>query len=441
MVADGRRPGELLISLNTTVYEFNPYEFGTFDPTVYGFVPLEYLGSNFSNGSVPTGPEGSCVRGYDNAGYVMGTSSSLFNQFLLQSDTVDIPELAQKFVQRILGKVSADQNDIAEYNPNPFYGFNPTGRNLNANFRNLSLVDGGEDLQNIPLQPLIQPGRSVDVIFAVDSSADTETSWPNGTSLVATYERSTDPSGIANGTAFPTIPSVNTFVNLGLNRRPTFFGCPTNSNDTGSGSNSSSSSSPSPPPLIVYIPNAPYNYLSNVSTFTRAYETQERDAMISNGRNVATMANSTVSVPSSDSSSSPSSSPSDSSSISWTTCVGCAILSRSLERTGTPLPDVCVQCFRTFCWDGTTVNDTVPGEVYRPGYYLEPLPVSGSSSGGGEDKKSAAVGRMGPMGGIGMWSGKKGGRADGYGALVGTTVVVVVVAVAVGWEDAWWLWS
>ena len=35
----------------------------------------------------------------------------------------------------------------------------------------------------------------VDVIFAIDSSADTEYNWPNDSSLVATYERNVDSSG------------------------------------------------------------------------------------------------------------------------------------------------------------------------------------------------------------------------------------------------------
>lgn len=81
-VADGRNPGELVIDGNATVYEINPWELGTFDPTTYAFAPLEYLGSDFSDGRVPT--EGKCVRGFDNVGYIMGTSSSLFNQGLVQ---------------------------------------------------------------------------------------------------------------------------------------------------------------------------------------------------------------------------------------------------------------------------------------------------------------------------------------------------------------------
>ncbi|KAL8866946.1 MAG: hypothetical protein Q9174_005980, partial [Haloplaca sp. 1 TL-2023] len=92
LVADGRAPGESLISGNSTVYEFNPFELGTWDPTTYAFVPMEYLGSNFSGGTLARSE--SCVRGFDNAGFVMGTSSSLFNQFLLQADQTGLPEFA-----------------------------------------------------------------------------------------------------------------------------------------------------------------------------------------------------------------------------------------------------------------------------------------------------------------------------------------------------------
>ncbi len=344
LVTDGRAPGEQAIPSNTTVYEFNPWEFGTFDPTSYGFAPLEYLGSNFSNGVIP--PNEKCVRGFDNAGYVMGTSSSLFNQFLLQVNSTSIPSLAKDFITKILGAVSSASNDIAGY-PNPFYGYhNATSKN--AQSRTLSLVDGGEDLENIPFHPLIQPSRHVDVIFAVDSSADTNNYWPNGTSLVATYQRSLNSSGQANGTSFPSIPDQNTFINLGLNTRPTFFGC-------------NSSNTTHMTPLIVYLPNFPYTYQSNVSTFDPSYNTSQRDSIIFNGYEVATMGNGTKDA-------------------QWPTCVGCAILSRSLERTKTAVPDVCNQCFNRYCWNGT-VNSANP-PPYQPNYALN-LTVKSAASGTG----------------------------------------------------------
>jgi len=220
VIADGWRPGEVLIATNTTVSEFNPWESGTWDPTAYGSVPMQYLGTNFTNGTVPDNNQ--CVVGFDNAGFVMGTSSSLFNQILLQVNSTDISDGLKSIVNRIFSALGEDNNDIAEYSPNPFYGYNPS-TNAGANNTSLTPVDGGENLENIPLHPLIQPHRNVDVIFAIDSSADTPYNWPNATALVATYERSH--GGLANGTFFPSIPDQNTIINLGLNTRPTFFGC------------------------------------------------------------------------------------------------------------------------------------------------------------------------------------------------------------------------
>src|SRR5438105_3433387 len=82
IVADERAPGQLLIPANSTVYEFNPWEMGTFDSRTFGFAPLRYVGSRFIHGALPD--HRSCVRGFDNAGFIMGTSSSLFNQAFLQ---------------------------------------------------------------------------------------------------------------------------------------------------------------------------------------------------------------------------------------------------------------------------------------------------------------------------------------------------------------------
>lgn len=171
VVADERSPNTLIISLNSTVYEFNPYEFGSWDPTTYGFVPTQYLGSNFTGGSVVANQQ--CVRGFDQAGYVMGTSSSLFNSFLLNINSTAIPTFLQNVFTDVLEEFGSANNDIAQYQPNPFYGFN-NATNRNAQDKELTMVDGGLDLQNIPLYPLIQPQRGVDVIFAIDSSADNE---------------------------------------------------------------------------------------------------------------------------------------------------------------------------------------------------------------------------------------------------------------------------
>ncbi|KAE9968722.1 hypothetical protein EG327_010947 [Venturia inaequalis] len=351
IVADGRAPGEVLISLNATVFEFNPWEMGSHDPMLYGFAPLAYVGSNFSAGVL--GSKEKCIAGFDNAGYIMGTSSSLFNQFIINIGSVSgIPTLVKTALTSILESVGKSEEDIADWSPNPFLGWN-TQKNLGAKSRSLTLVDGGEDLQNIPLHPLIQPERNLDIIFAVDSSADTlapAANWPNGTAIVATYARSMNPA-VQNGTAFPAIPDQNTIVNLGLNKRPTFFGCDSK-NMTG------------PAPIIVYLPNAPYIFNSNTSTFEVEYNTTTRNAMVQNGYLVATMGNATLDA-------------------NWPACVGCAVLSRSLERTKTKVPDICNKCFKEYCWNGTAKSET-PAVPYAPELILPNFKAkhSAASSGG-----------------------------------------------------------
>lgn len=352
VVADERAPGQLDIPSNTTVIEFNPFEMGSFDPTLYGFVPMEYVGANYSGGVLPDSE--SCVRGYDSSSFVMGTSSSLFNEFMLGlGNSTAVPSVLKDALNSVLSKFSNSNDDIADWSPNPFYGWN-NASNPSATNRSLTLVDGGEDNQNIPLNPLIQPLRGVDVIFAIDASADTTYNWPNGSALRATYQRSL--SAIENDTAFPAIPDDNTFINLGLNAKPTFFGCNA-SNQTG------------PTPLIVYIPNAPLSYFTNVSTFDPSYNNSQRNSIIENGFNVATRGNGTL----------------DS---QWPTCVGCAILSRSLDRTRTDVPEVCQQCFTEYCWNGTL--DTTPAN------YAPSVTVLSSNGSAGAGKKGAAVGQVVP---------------------------------------------
>lgn len=344
VVADSRSPGQKIISLNSTIYEFNPFEMGSWDANVFGFVPTRYLGTNMTAGNVTTGAQ--CVVGYDNCGFVLGTSSTLFNQFLLQSGSVQtqLPSIVKDVIIDILTDISQADDDIANYSPNPFYMWN-NATNPTAQSKQLTLVDGGEDNQVIPFYPLIQPVRNVDVIFAVDSSDDTPYSWPNGTALVSTFERSQ--GAIANGTGFAYIPDQNTMINLGLNNRPTFFGC-----------NSSNVTHAGPVPLIVYIPNSPYVTFSNLSTFQLTTNDTQRDAMILNGYNMATMGNSTVES-------------------TWSVCVACAMLSRSFERTKTTIPAACSACFTKFCWNGTLSSSTPA--VYAPTPILKQVKLTSDS--------------------------------------------------------------
>ena len=360
VTADGRLNNQFTLQpTTTTLFEFNPFEFGTWDPTNYGFVDLQFLGSNFSNGSLAEGEQ--CVRGFDNGGFILGTTSAIYNSLITTALTTELPSSVQSILGSVINETRADKGLISVYQPNPFKGWDITGNAPEAGDDGLELVDGGTDDQNIPFEPLIQPARAVDVVIAIDSSSDTLNVWPNGSALVATYERSLNSSGIANHTAFPSVPDPNTFVNLGLNSRPTFFGC-----------NASNSSAPTP--FVVYIPNAPYAYYSNISTLDLEVNTTERNAIVANGYQVATMGNATANK-------------------EFKACLGCAILSRSFDRTKTTVPEACSSCFDQFCWNGT-VNATEP-LPYNPvlgtlGKSEGNVGGNGTSSGTGPPQSSAA---------------------------------------------------
>ncbi|SMN22970.1 similar to Saccharomyces cerevisiae YOL011W PLB3 Phospholipase B (lysophospholipase) involved in phospholipid metabolism [Maudiozyma saulgeensis] len=330
-VADGRYPGTTVINLNATVFEFNPFEMGSWDPTLNSFTDVKYLGTNVTNGSPVN--EGKCIAGFDNTGFVMGTSSTLFNQFLLQLNTTGLPSFIQSLAKHFLNDLSDDYNDIAIYAPNPFRDADTIASNYSqsiAESEYLFLVDGGEDLENIPLVPLIQKQRDLDVIFALDNSADTNASWPDGTSLVSTYQRQYGLQG--QGMAFPYVPDENTFINLGLNTRPTFFGCDA----------SNMTDLEYIPPLVVYIPNSYHSYNGNQSTFKLSYSTDERIGVIQNGFEAATRGNLT-----------------DDS--DYLGCIGCAILRRKQQSLNATLPSECEQCFSNYCWNGTLASTPVNG--------------------------------------------------------------------------------
>ncbi|QUC23453.1 uncharacterized protein UV8b_07694 [Ustilaginoidea virens] len=338
LVADSRAPGQKRTTLDDAMFEINPWELGSSDSVLNGFVPLKYVGSNFDNGKIPS--QEPCVTGFDNVGYVMGTSSSLFNQIVLrlrdnpaQYVPPDVPKSTVKMVVSVLRGLSFANYDIADWGPNPFRGWNRAA-NKAARADSLTLVDGGVDEQNVPFLPHLQPSRKVDVVFAVDSTAD-RNSWPDGSSPMTTYQRSLRP--VSGGTgSFPVIPGRNTFVNLGLNTRPTFFGC-----------NSANTSTPAP--LVVYLPNYPYLFRSNISTFSLTVSNTMRDALIANGWAVATQLNGARDQ-------------------DWPVCVSCAMIQRSLERTKTALPSKCKECFSRYCWNGT-IDEREPAKGYYPPLY------------------------------------------------------------------------
>lgn len=338
-VTDQRQIGETIIDTNSTNFEFNPFELGSWDPSVHSFTDLKYIGSKVSNGDPDSNQ---CVVGYDNAGYMVGTSATLFNQFILQLNSTGIGGWAYDIIEDILKDLGNDGDDVALYSNNPFQDVSYVTQN---DEELLTLVDGGEDGQNIPLQPLIQPERGVDVILAFDNSADTSDSWPNGASLISSYERQFGDQ--SNNTIFPHVPDNNTFVYGGLTEQPTFFGC-NRTNLTSLFSDSLPESERYYPPLVVYIANSYHSYGSNQGTFKLSYDEDELGGMIENGYETTTQNNGTI----------------DS---EWRACLGCAIILREQQRRGEEPTSQCQKCFDHYCWDGSTVSDTSNGPSRRDG--------------------------------------------------------------------------
>lgn len=291
--------GQCLPAPDATTYEFSPYEFGSFDSGVSAFTPTKYLGTSLSNG-VPT--KTTCTQNYDNLGYILGTSSNLFNEACL---SVPSPLLNSDIINALTAIVDkahevGTREEYAVY-PNPFQNYPRSS--LVSGQSELSLVDGGEAGQNNPIFPLLQPSRGLDVIIVNDNSADAD-NFPDGSEILQTYQRSIT----AGLTKMPFIPPVSTFTAQGLNKRPTFFGCDDSTKIT-----------------IVYLPNVNYTFPSNEPTSKLQYSASETDAMIANGVQIATKGGDPL----------------------WPTCLGCAFLKKTA---GATLPAACTACFNTYCY-------------------------------------------------------------------------------------------
>ncbi|KAI5961613.1 plb1 [Candida pseudojiufengensis] len=327
LVANGKTVEQAtIIDQNSTfIVEISPYELGNFD-SINAFADTEYLGSTIEDGKASQ-----CVRNFDNAGFVMGTSSSLFNQIFTHLGDYDVSTILRPILEMAVSDASDDKTDVAIYHPNPFLDLSTAQIDDIVDNSTLSLVDGGEDKQNVPFYPLIQQDRDVDIIFAFDNSGDTETNWPNGTSFVETYKWQFTDQG--KGKPFPFVPTVDTYLQDQLGEKPLFFGC------------NSSALSPiidwhdenlneTDVPLVVYLSNNHQSYLSNFSTFKLSFDNAEKTGTIQNGYEVMSRGNTTEDE-------------------DWIKCVGCAIIRRQQERLGEKQSEECSKCFEEYCWTGT----------------------------------------------------------------------------------------
>jgi lysophospholipase len=285
---------------DATQYEFHPYEFGSWDAGVSAFTPVKYLGSELENGKPVE--EGKCVVKYDNLGYVLGTSSNIFPGICTtlapaNSTADDLANVLEGIVSLVHDPVFEDLFGIFR---NPWYNYERSSR-VSAD-KQLLLLDGGLSDQVSPIWPFIVNERPTDVLIVNDNSADTEDDFPNGASIIRTYEQ----AQVAGLSRMPFIPDNTTFINEGLNTRATFFGCD-EPNTT----------------FMVYLPNKQYSYDSGKPTAKILYLRPETRKMIANGVQVGTQDGDE----------------------GWGLCLACAIKNRDEQ-----LPEGCKACFDKHCY-------------------------------------------------------------------------------------------
>ncbi|KAA1093627.1 hypothetical protein PGTUg99_010716 [Puccinia graminis f. sp. tritici] len=175
--------------------------------------------------------------------------------------------------------------------------------------------------ENLPLFPLLQPSRKVDVILALDATvnghafdAPNVDGYPNGTALYQTYLKLQNPD--FQNYPFPEIPNSlkNNFVSGGYNKRPTFFGCKMESG-----------------PLIIYLPNYFASHRTDMKTLQTDFTGDEIDGFFKNSFLIATQKNSTLNDP------------------EWPECLACALIDKQQKRLNNPRTPQCIRCFKKYC--------------------------------------------------------------------------------------------
>ncbi|CAH7669558.1 lysophospholipase catalytic domain-domain-containing protein [Phakopsora pachyrhizi] len=330
ITATSREKGNEELTLDDPIYEFTPEEFGTWHPSLNAFIPIEFLGTKINQGYISRGDR--CVVGFESMG--LATSSNIFSSSSKNAKEPFLVSLIHKFISSF----TKDVYDEAII-PNPFQGLG-LGFGLNGGYKakddsNLYLADSSLSGETLPLWPLLQPSRKLDVIIAVDASNRGKLSvenhiYPNGTSLYASYQKILPPDYSAY--SFPKIPDPygGNFSRLGYNKRPVIFGCDQNIS------------------LIVYLPNHYVVAPSDAPTAQMQFSHTEIDGYFTNGFSLVTQNRKSKSAMSDDLQDmldrvGPSTS------IEWSVCLACALIDKQQTRNGKPRTTQCQSCFDMYC--------------------------------------------------------------------------------------------
>ncbi|KAJ3823123.1 phospholipase B [Lentinula raphanica] len=338
LVTDSRPDGlntTTALTLDPTVYEITPFEFASYDPDLSAGVNLSFAGTPMTD-KKPVNAS-ACVSGFDQAGFMMGTSASLFNQILdfahntLQDFSQSDSNGLLYVLSRQLSEVRTRADDVANW-PNPFNGVK-TSTYEDTNSTWLSLIDGASNGENIPLGPLFVKARALDVIVTLDGSADDPNNWPNGTGMLITQERLSSILEASHQQMPPLPQNAQAFIDTGARERATFFGCDPSQN---------------PPefPLVIYIPNMPpFNGddpTANTGTFQLQYTPKQQQVLFDQVHN-NTIAGFVPNTNDAD--------------PNFGKCLQCAAVDRARYKIAPPAvmnrSDFCQTCFTQYCFDQT----------------------------------------------------------------------------------------
>lgn len=397
--------------------------FGSYDPELAAFIPMEVLGTTFNGAGAPAS-DSACAVGFDNAGFVLGASSNIFVRppFVPSFFCTDcyVAQNAYNITNAIawtnpLSPINQgwtlvnrtffdtqprQQMDITAV-PNPFLGLSATTYE-DTTATQLRLVDGGLTGAVSPLAPLAVAARDIDLIIVVDSvgplppssprvMAD-ENRWqtsdsimftPQGSSLVISQTQ----AGILgrNTARLPPLPSSNTtFINQGLNIRASFFGCagtPSKLNGVKNMTNpypyvfASLVGKKKPANenrrMIAYIPNYfPGVNTTNQPTAKLAYTAAEASAFLDTAYTIVNRGFPSAGNISSD--------------PQFGICMACTVVERARGAAGVDRTPACEACFSRYCWNesetsamnGMTTGST--GSTGSTGTTAQPRSAAGS---------------------------------------------------------------
>ncbi|KAL8283927.1 hypothetical protein RQP46_005359 [Phenoliferia psychrophenolica] len=315
--ATGREPSTTNVSMLSPRYEVTPVAFGLNHPSVGSVdIPIEYLGTKMFAGH----PTSTCVEGMENAGWLLGANGNSITNPGLYVDLVTASSITPEQGQTISSILSlvpdayADSATLA----NPFMGISPLSYRATDD-QLLFLLDGGAsepNITNLPIWPMIQPSRKIDVIFAIDDSGDTADAYPSGVALYI-WSLVTKYAGFGVY-PYPAIPTPDRFLSEGRTKRISFLGSSCEPDHL--------TSSATITPLIIYIPKYHVNYNTNTSSSTTQYSVEEQQGFYANGMAIATGGQNKE-------------------------CFACAVIDAQQTRNKVARTAQCEACFADYCFN------------------------------------------------------------------------------------------